>query len=89
MPADDWLSAGESRIAEMRIRRNLSQRELADQMAAWAELQHELADRMAAWAELQRQLANAIGLWLAPAGGAAHLSSRILHELAAEPGQNR
>jgi hypothetical protein len=60
------------------------QRELADQMAAWAELQHQLADSMAAWADLQRQLANAFAVWLAPAGGAAKLTTRLLHELSAE-----
>jgi hypothetical protein len=57
------------------------QRELADQMAAWAELQHQLADHMAAWAELQRQLAGAFAVWLAPAGGAAKVTQRLLHEL--------
>jgi hypothetical protein len=57
------------------------QRELADQMAAWAELQHQLADRMAAWADLQRQLANAMGIWLAPASGAARVTTRVLHNI--------
>lgn len=57
------------------------QRELADQMAAWAELQHQLADHMAAWADLQRQLAGAFSLWLAPAGGAAKVTRRVLHQL--------
>ncbi len=60
------------------------QRALADQMAAWAELQHQFADSMAAWADIQRDLANAVGLWLAPVGGAAQLTTRVLHELAKE-----
>ena len=61
------------------------QRELADQMAAWAELQHQLADRMAAWAELQGQLAAAFAVWLAPAGGAAKMTQRVLHGLDGRP----
>ncbi len=60
------------------------QRELADQVAAWAELQHQLADSMATWADRQRDLANAVGLWLAPVGGATHMTTRMLHELAGE-----
>ena len=61
------------------------QRELADQMAQWAELQHQLADHMASWAELQRQLASAFAVWLAPAGGAAKVTQRLLHELDGRP----
>jgi hypothetical protein len=61
------------------------QRELADQMAAWAELQHQLADQMAAWADLQRQVAAAMSVWLAPAGGAARVTTRVLHELSGAP----
>lgn len=60
------------------------QRELADQMAAWAVLQHQLADQMATWADLQRQLAGAMSIWLAPAGGLARLTTRVLHQVAAD-----
>lgn len=61
------------------------QKELADQMEAWAQLQHELADQMLAWAELQRRLAVAMGVWLAPAEGAAQLTTRALHAMSGEP----
>ena len=57
------------------------QRELADQMTAWAELQHQLADRMAQWADMQRQLAGAMAVWLAPASGAARVTTKVLHKV--------
>lgn len=62
-----------------------SQRDLADQMAAWANLQHQLADRVAAWAELQRQMANALEASLAPVTGAAHLTTQLLQDAAGAP----
>lgn len=61
------------------------QKELADQMEAWAQLQHDLADQMIAWAELQRRLAAALDIWLAPAEGAAQLTTRALHAMSGEP----
>ena len=61
-----------------------SERQLADQMAAWAELQHQLADQMAAWAKTQRHLAAAFELWLTPAAGAARVTTRTLHRLAGD-----
>jgi hypothetical protein len=67
-------------LVEIQRRFVEGQRELADQMAAWAELQHQLADRVAAWAELQREVANALELSLGPVSGAAHLTSRLLEE---------
>jgi hypothetical protein len=61
-----------------------AQRQLADQMAAWAELQHQLADQMAAWAKAQRHLAAAFELWLTPAAGAARATTRTLHRIAGD-----
>lgn len=69
-------------LVEIQRRFVESQRNLADQMAAWAELQHQLADRMAAWAELQRQVANALESALAPVSGAAQLTTRLLQDAA-------
>lgn len=62
-----------------------SQRALADQMAAWAELQHQLADRIAAWADVQRQIANAMDRSLAPVAGVAHMTTRLLEDVAGKP----
>lgn len=61
-----------------------SERQLADQMAAWAQLQHQLADQMEAWAKAQRHLAAAFELWLTPAVGAARVTTRTLHRLAGD-----
>lgn len=63
------------------------QKELADQMEAWARLQHDLADQMIAWAELQRRLAMAMEVWLAPAEGAAQLTTRALHAMTDHPAE--
>lgn len=42
------------------------QRDLADQMTRWAELQRDLADNMASWAAQQRATADALDRMLAP-----------------------
>ncbi|MGE5156446.1 MAG: hypothetical protein ACM3JP_03000 [Betaproteobacteria bacterium] len=62
-----------------------SQRDLADQMSAWADLQHQLADRVAAWADLQRQVANALEKSLGPVSGAANLTTQLLQEVVGSP----
>ena len=42
------------------------QRELAERMARWAQLQHELADQVAEWARIQRGVADALERMLPP-----------------------
>lgn len=54
------------------------QRELAERMAAWAELQREFAENMAAWADLQRQFADALAAVLGPlAHGGRQISATL------------
>jgi len=42
------------------------QREFADQMTRWAQLQRDLADNMASWAARQREYADALDRLLSP-----------------------
>lgn len=60
------------------------ERQLADQMEAWAKMQHQLADQMQAWAKAQRHLAAAFEVWLGPAAGAARVTTETLHRIAGD-----
>lgn len=54
------------------------QRELAERMATWSNLQREFAESMAAWAELQRQFADMLAALLGPlADGGRRITSTL------------
>jgi hypothetical protein len=74
-----------AQLVETQVKLIDSQRALADQMAAWAELQHQLADRIAAWAQLQRQAANSLEAAMAPVSGVTQMTTRLLKDAAGEP----
>ena len=57
------------------------QRELAERMAAWAELQREFAESMAAWADLQGQFADALAAVLGPLADSGRRISSTLDQV--------
>jgi len=62
------------------------QRELAERMAAWAELQREFAENMAAWAELQREFADVLGALLGPLAESSRRISSVLDQVSGADG---
>jgi hypothetical protein len=62
------------------------QRELAQRMAAWAELQREFAENMAAWAELQREFADVLGALLGPLAESSRRISSVLDQVSGADG---
>jgi ABC-type transporter Mla subunit MlaD len=64
------------------------QRQLAERMAAWAELQREFAENMAAWADLQGQFADALAAVLGPLADSGRRISSTLDQVSGTKAAN-
>jgi hypothetical protein len=72
-------SAALEAIQAIRAIQNLGdgQRDFAEHMTHWAELQHDLADSMTAWAKQQRDYADALDRLLAPFSGTGTVKKTV------------